>query len=398
MLARDDVVHWLTLLTIVSALASCASPQRAYDKTLRSCRSSGDAGRRVEKRYGVGPSGQLLEGGGDRSAREITELRDDCLFTVTARTRTKRWELSGLSWAGDYVASRDGERVAFTAQDRAGWHVVVDGELGPAFDGTSSKATFSNDGQHVMFVGYMEGSNGHVFVDGREVARAPFGIDHGAHTFTSDGRYLIALRTEDGGLQVSAGGVLGPRFDSDLKGQKIVSSMTWLELTTSASGGRFAYVGTRRGSRVLVVDGREVAAPDGLWPKRPLFSATGRRLIYMALPVRGVDERPRVPAVVIDGVAHPMPGLTDAVFTRGEIPLVICSRPLGMSTTLTQTVLFGVDRLDQRKPRDEPEDRIVVEDRAIDPEDIDVRADGVVTFRGTPIAAVRGRRAPVLAE
>jgi hypothetical protein len=277
--------------------------------------------------------------------------------------------------------------------------VVVDGERGPAFDGTSASATFSADGVHVMFVGFTEGRSGRVFVDGREVARAPFGIDNGAYAFTSDGRYLVGIRTEDGGVQVSAGGVLGPRLDTRFTGPGIVASTTYLDLTTSLSGGRFAYVGTRGDRGVLVVDGHEVAVPEGTHPARPLFSATGARLLYTAFPVPKVgEEKPPPPAVVIDGVVHPMPGLSSAAFTRGEIPLVITTLPLGLTGRVSHTHLFGVDRLDQTKPPGEPDDRLIFEDHVIDPQDIDVRADGTVTCRGEPFAQVRGRHAPARAE
>lgn len=388
----------LVSLLVLVLCGGCAARQRGHEKTLRECSTSGDAGRHRERRGTVDGTGGLSTLG-DQSRNQVTEIRDDCVYTVKVRAGDRGWEVDGLSWVGSYAASKRGDRVAFVAQDREGWHVIVDGERGPAFDGTSAAATFSADGVHVMFVGFTEGRSGRVFVDGKEVARAPFGIDNGAYGFTSDGRYLVGIRTEDGGVQVSAGGVLGPRLDTRFTGPGIVASTTYLDLATSLSGGRFAYVGTRGDRGVLVVDGHEVAVPEGTHPARPLFSATGARLLYTALPVtKPGEEKPPPPAVVIDGVVHPMPGLSSAVFTRGEIPLVITTLPLGLTGRVSRTHLFGVDRLDQKKPPGEPDDRLIFDDHVLDPQDIDVRADGTVTCRGAPFAQVRGRHAPARAE
>ncbi len=400
MQVKRAALQGLSLALMVLAVGSgCASRQRAYEKALRSCSTSGDAGRRVERRGSVDGYGGLVSSGAGGARNEVTEIRDDCVYTVEVRHAERRWAVTGLSWVGGYVASKRGDRVAFLAQDREGWHVVVDGVLGPGFDGTSAGPVFSADGEHVMFVDHTDGRGGRVIVDGKEVARAPFGIDTGAYGFTSDGRYLVGIRTEDDGLRVDAGGVLGPRLDTRSKGPKIVASMTYLDLTTSLSGGRFAYVGTRGERGVLVVDGREQPVPEGTLPTRPLFSASGRRMLYTARAVLKIgEEKLRPPMLVIDGVAHSMPGLSGAAFTPGELALVVIALPLGIGGTATYTHLFGVDRLDQRKPPGEPDDRIILEDRTLDAQDIDVRVDGTVTHRGTPFATVRGKRAPTRAE
>ena len=385
----------LALLFLSAHGVGCAGRQAGYEKSLRECGTSGDAGRRVQRKAGVDANGGL-SAPVDRAGNEVTEVRSDCVYSVAVQAGSRSWQVTDLSWVGEYAASPQGDRVAFTAQSRDGWHVVVDGALGPAYDGTLGRATFSGDGTHVMFVGFVTGSGGRVVVDGKEVASAPFGIDHGARGFTSGGRYLVAIRTKDDGLQVSASGVLGPRLDSNGSGPGVVASMTDLQLTTSLSGDRFAYVGTSAGRPVLVVDGREVPVPSGVLPRRPLFSATGARFLFQAVPVGGDTVNP--PALVLDGTVHRIPGLISAAFVGGEIPMATSSLPLGMTTTMSQTHLFGVDRIDGQKPPDEPADRIVLNDRALDPAEIELQADGVLTHRGQPVARVRGRRTPTIAE
>jgi len=385
-------------LIVFALTASCAPREAAHEKTLQECSTSGNAGRRLERRGGVDGYGGLSSVAVDLDQHEVTEIRENCVYTVKVRAGAKSWEVSGLSWVGEYAASPRGDRAAFIAQDRAGWHVVVDGALGPAFDGTIGRAKFSADGQHVMFVGHMDESGGHVFVDGEEVAHAPYGTDSGAFDFTRAGRYLVAIRTADGGVQVNAGGVLGPRLDTNANGPKIVSSVTALDLTASLSGDRFACVGTRAGRGVLVVDGREVQVPEGLLPKRPRFSASGARLLFSAVPPSGVDNEKHAPVVVIDGVVHRFPTLIGAAFAGGEIPLVTTAGRSRAGALVSETHVFGVERLDRSKPAGEPEDRIILGDRALDAGDLELRADGIVSYRGEPIAQLRGRRVPTVAE
>ncbi|MEO7328879.1 MAG: hypothetical protein ABI193_09895, partial [Minicystis sp.] len=197
---------------------------------------------------------------------------------------------------------------------------------------------------------------------------------------------------------VNAGGALGPPLDTDAKGPEVRASSTNLQLATSWSGGRYAYVGTRGGRGVLVVDGHEIPSPKGRFPQHPLFSASGARMLYRAISATGADEKTWPSAVVIDGVVHLIPGVTSAEFIRGELPLVRTSVLFGIGSYTSSTLLFGVDRLDQKKPEGEPDDRIILDDRSIDPQDLDVLVDGTVTLRGHPFAHVRGKRGPTLAR
>lgn len=220
MQVRRAALQGISLALMVLAVGSgCASRQRAYEKTLRSCSTSGDAGRRVERRGSVDGYGGLVSSGAGGARNEVTEIRDDCVYTVEVRHAERRWAVTGLSWVGGYVASKRGDRVAFLAQDWEGWHVVVTGAPGPAST-ARARGRCSPHGEHVMFVDHTDGRGGRVIVDGKEVARAPFGIDTGAYGFTSDGRYLVGIRTEDDGLRVDAGGVLGPRLDTRSKGPR----------------------------------------------------------------------------------------------------------------------------------------------------------------------------------
>ena len=333
-------------------------------------------------------------------------MRSDCVFTVEAHAGSHVWKNEGFAYVDQYAESPTGDHLAFVAQDRDGWHVVVDGVLGPAFEGISKGPAFSLDGRHVAYVGATESLEGHVMVDGKEALPAPMGIDQGAWGFTSDGRYVVAIRTSDGGLEVVVGGAKGPRFDSVIPDRKPLNTNTDLQLATSLTGGHYAYTGTRGSRRSVVVDGRETPLQDGLFAKWPLFSPAGSHLLYQVVPARPDSATTPAAIVVVDGVTFGLPGAINSMtFLPGDVPFISVVIDLGMGTHRSIGYLLGVDPttapgldMPPLPLPSSPNRPITAIDEGLNQNEIDVQADGVVTVRGRPVGVVHGRRAPDVAR
>jgi len=177
-------------------------------------------------------------------------------------------------------ATPDGCHIAFVAQKGDKQLVVVDGELGPEFDGIDERSlVFSPDGKRMAYVA-RKGDKWLVVVDGK-TGPAFDGISQ--PVFSPDGKRIAYAAQKGDKWRGLVDGQAGPEFDWIGKGT----------LVFSADGKRLAYA-ARKGFKCFVVVDGEAGPEVALVLAGPAFLRDGR-LEYIALKDKvlyRVTERP----------------------------------------------------------------------------------------------------------
>jgi hypothetical protein len=181
---------------------------------------------------------------------------------------------------GELLYSADGEHLAYAAQRGRSWRVVVDGREGPPFDALLAHALqFSADSRRLAYAG-LRADGAHVVVDGT-IGSGWNGI--GQLAFSADSQHVAYV--------ARAGDVAVAVFDGE-SGRGYDSIR---ELVLSASGGRFGFVAERGGSWLAVIDRIESERWDLV--RGLAFSDDGAHVAYAARRTQGDTS------VVVDGVA-----------------------------------------------------------------------------------------------
>jgi len=172
----------------------------------------------------------------------------------------------------------DGERLLYVARSAGGEHVVIDGEVGPAYErigalGTGAKGTLTG------YVG-VHGAGADVIVDGRVVMRA------------GDVRELVLAKGEPRWAAI----VEGDGERSVVHGARTFPSRTAEQLVLSDDGTRVAWIALAPGAAEVWLDGARVGSHLGV--ERMRFVPRTGALIYVAREAEGVR-------VVHDGARGP---------------------------------------------------------------------------------------------
>lgn len=203
------------------------------------------------------------------------------------------------------VFSPDSRRVAYGVRTGGDWHLVADGQPGPAYDELALH-TFSPDGLRLAYVA-RRSNEWFVVTDGIEgppVARLPseslrFSPDgstlayaaqigerwtvvvngqpgpgndlmgRGSPSFSADGR--IAYRAQRGG-----------QWYAIIGGQEYGPYARAGTIAFSSNGARWAYPALIGDRWSLITDGVQGPAYDGIEDESVVFSADGRRVAYVA--------------------------------------------------------------------------------------------------------------------
>jgi hypothetical protein len=208
---------------------------------------------------------------------------------------------------GSLRFSDDGAHLAYAAERGDGAHVIADGEIGPAFDGVSA-LRFGPTGR-LAYVGRRNDMS-HVVIDGLE--QGPF---HGiGELVVGNARHAYAALRE-------------PHWVAVVDGDEGPGYRRIDELRLSRDD-RLAYVATKDGRQLVVVDGKPISTHQNV-PRGSLTFADDGRLAWVG---RDADGRARM---YIDGTAGPaFDDVEPPVFasqgsrwgyiaTRGERSLVV---------------------------------------------------------------------------
>lgn len=160
-------------------------------------------------------------------------------------------------YASTLRLSSDGSRYLYLArQDNQGF-AVINGEESERFEQLGSVVTLAEDGTRSAFAGFRAGK-WHFVLDGK-IGPAYDGV--GIHLFSPNGRRFAYGARNGTRFSVYLDGEKGPEFDG-------VS----FEFVFGPDSKRFAYSGTRGGRRFAVIDGKEGAACQDMYG--PFFSRT----------------------------------------------------------------------------------------------------------------------------
>jgi hypothetical protein len=219
--------------------------------------------------------------------------------------------------AGSLQLSADGRHVAYVAGGPP-WHAVVDGVIGPPFDGIA-RLTLAADGARHVYAGRRGPLAQIVIGDYRSqsfdaiksLALATDGAQVAwlAQSGSLDRLFLngVALETVPGSVRASSlafrpratspsyvlEGADG-RFVGVIDGEPSEPFDELEHIVFSADGARTALVGKRGPFFVVSIDG--VQRSERGWVDKPVFSADGKRVAYLT-------RRGRRSAVVVDGHA-----------------------------------------------------------------------------------------------
>jgi len=227
----------------------------------------------------------------------------------------------GPAWSGvgQLAVSADGAAVAYAARRGRRAHVVVGGAIGPPADAIA-RLTLAPRGGQVAYAA-RSGSAWRVIAGGEEsgpydevraIAFSPDGARvawiarAGYSDLVVEGGALVesapAIRGDS--LAFAAGGELVYAVRERGGGERVVrggeAGPRYDEVgpvAVSPDGRRVGYPARRGGTWVVAVDGEEL--PGGAWVSTPVFSPDGRRVAYLA-------RRKGVSGVfaVVDGRAH----------------------------------------------------------------------------------------------
>jgi len=245
--------------------------------------------------------------------------------------------------------SPDGSRLAYVVAEDNKFFIVVDGQEGDRFDGIGTSfgkfIWFSSDGKHFAYVGKNKvetGEESYLILDNEKTSRYE-AIYCVAFSPTTD-RIAYAGKTEDGVYLNLDGKRTALKFDDILRiqwkpdgsgvalvaedeGQRRVvmqkehqpdyDSIHKNRVVFSQDGRRYAYVGVRKRSWHVVVDGKETGVYPGLGAPVS-FSADGKHFAYGALIKYDME---RVQALEIMRLAGM--GDWDKIIGRGEQKMVL---------------------------------------------------------------------------
>ena len=175
------------------------------------------------------------------------------------------------------VFSPNGQRFGYVVQDGRVMRAVVDGELGPKFDGVG-RLGFSADNLHIVYLARRV-DTAFLVIDGR--LSAPYESIADIVLSPSGFHWAILARFE-GAWHAIVDDVAGPAFDS-------IDSPVF-----SSTNQRMAYAAWKGKTAFVIVDGQEGAAFEEILPSSVVFDAQGTHMAYAAR--RGTSWR-----VVVDG-------------------------------------------------------------------------------------------------
>jgi hypothetical protein len=248
--------------------------------------------------------------------------RGDARFAVIG-TR----ELGPYDRVMEFAYSRTGGHIAYKARKGDKWFVVIDGVHGPSFAGIGGElaaAVWSDDAKHVAYVAHTGGDVEGPDLVVRDGARDTAYDDVKDLTWSRDGRHLayVARRHDDAHVMVVDGAagppmaeVGPPSFDGagrvvyearretpaadgfphidwcvvrgsapacydDVGEPGMIAGDQDANFTISPNGKHLAFRARKAEHWMIVVDGREGAPADQLWP--PRWSTDGTQLGYGA--------------------------------------------------------------------------------------------------------------------
>jgi roadblock/LC7 domain-containing protein len=229
---------------------------------------------------------------------------------VVVVDRVEGREYDGIGY-GCLRFSPNGTRVSYVATKGREAVMVCDGVEGPEYDGVEWPV-FSPDSKRVAYEAH-RGGKWLVFLDGVEGREYPVRKWEGPiMTFNSptnetrlifspDGKHLAyaANTSATGGSYVQVvDGVEGPRY-------------SWVrDATFSPDGKHVAYEATKGRDEVVIVDGVERPAYDGLMGGRPIFSRNGEHVAYAVrkgkqwVVIMDGAEGPEYDAILLCLVVH----------------------------------------------------------------------------------------------
>ncbi len=274
--------------------------QRSYDKVLRPIFS--DDGRRYaylaerERKVFLVVDGKEELGPFDGMRARFSSDGRRLLYEARAGDKTQvvldGQELGQYDEVTDAVFSDDGQQVAYAARVGQDAFVVVNGKPGKAYrEIWKDSLRFSPDGKRVGFIAVNKtGGNYWVpVVDGKEGAKFDWGtplVSHpgsalnlkvsGTLVFSPDGKRVAHLahwakpykRVERSGkdVSVSEGSVTTWALVLDGKVQRSYEEIRPGSVVFSPDGRHVSYVAKSKGREFVVVDTREGAPFQGIWP------------------------------------------------------------------------------------------------------------------------------------
>jgi hypothetical protein len=217
--------------------------------------------------------------------------------------------------AGSLQFSQDGRHVAYAAEDQRGVHVVVDGRLGPPFEGVGRLA-LSADGTRVAYAA-RRGQFAYAVINGEVGPRYD---ELGELVLGANGRFAY-LGRRGRSWHAVLDGVESPAFEHlrGLVASRDGSHAAWVAradgrdvlyldgagasrpfphiggLVLSEFGRHWAFAARDGANALVVVDGAE--QPAETWVSDPVLTRSGARVGYLA-------RRGRHIAVIIDGQVH----------------------------------------------------------------------------------------------
>ncbi|MGH9889607.1 MAG: hypothetical protein ACREBE_29010, partial [bacterium] len=198
----------------------------------------------------------------------------------------------GFGDIAQLTVARRGGRAAYLGTTGGAAHVVVDGAVGAAVQGTVRALQVGPDGSHVAFLVSDPAAGDRVTCDGAELAAAsPRTLAAASLAIVAAPACAVVYVVEGTGMQVVRAGVAEPRFDE-------VGT-----LAVSSDGRHVGYAARRGAAWSVVIDGRE--HDGGHWAEAPVWSPDGARTGYLARrgdhAVAVVDGRDYRFDVALDG-------------------------------------------------------------------------------------------------
>jgi hypothetical protein len=180
--------------------------------------------------------------------------------------------------------SHDGKRLAYVTGKQKKWHVVVDDQPGPDYDGIlDAPPTFSPDGQRVAY-GANKGGKWFVVVDGREEGPGYDAVAPGTLIFSPDSKRLAYWAKSDKQWFTVVDGKPGASY-AGLKGSAYLPPDVSLGFT--GDGQHADYIFWNDKQWTVVVDGEAGTETAGLrWQDGPpsfhiIFMPDTRHTVYL---------------------------------------------------------------------------------------------------------------------